>query len=128
MLGKVRRDGRLPIGQGTGAGLTPRVLGAQGGAESVSLTPSSLPAHTHALNAAVDAATTNIPDTTLFLAATPSSPGDVFYFTAGATGTDAVLSSQSVSSVGSSQAHNNIMPCLGINFIISLKGMYPQQQ
>jgi microcystin-dependent protein len=41
--------GRLPIGTGTGTGLTTRSLGQQVGAESVTLAESQLPVHTHTL-------------------------------------------------------------------------------
>src|SRR5881398_1976539 len=39
--------GRVPIGPGQGAGLTPRTIGQVGGAESVALIEAQLPAHTH---------------------------------------------------------------------------------
>jgi len=40
--------GRAPIGQGTGSGLTNRVIGTAGGAETVALATAELPSHTHA--------------------------------------------------------------------------------
>ena len=43
--------GRSQIGDGTGPGLGPVVLGDRGGAESVTLTIDNLPAHSHALRA-----------------------------------------------------------------------------
>lgn len=39
--------GRVAIGMGTGAGLTPRTIGEKGGIESITLSNSNLPAHTH---------------------------------------------------------------------------------
>ena len=39
--------GRAPIGAGTGSGLTARVLGTQYGAETVTLSSTSLPIHSH---------------------------------------------------------------------------------
>lgn len=44
--------GRTPIGSGTGSGLTPRTLGQTGGAETVTLDISEVPAHSHAPSAA----------------------------------------------------------------------------
>jgi microcystin-dependent protein len=32
-----------------------------------------------------------------------------------------------ISSVGSNAAHSNIMPCLAVNFIISLFGIFPSR-
>lgn len=42
-------NGRLPMGQGTGAGLTPRIVGQAAGAESVVLGVDNLPPHTHSV-------------------------------------------------------------------------------
>jgi microcystin-dependent protein len=39
----------------------------------------------------------------------------------------ATLSPDSVSSVGGSQPHNNMMPYLTLNFIIALQGIFPSQ-
>ena len=43
--------GRVPVHQGTGAGLTARVLGQTGGTETVTLTAPQLPAHSHPASA-----------------------------------------------------------------------------
>jgi microcystin-dependent protein len=40
-------QGRLPLGQGTGANLTTRILGTPGGAENVNILIGNMPAHTH---------------------------------------------------------------------------------
>lgn len=50
--------GRAPIGDGTGTGLTNRVLGSTGGAETVTLTAaqSGVPAHTHPASGSGEAA------------------------------------------------------------------------
>jgi microcystin-dependent protein len=37
------------------------------------------------------------------------------------------LAPNSVSSVGGSQAHNNMMPYLVLNFVIALQGIFPSQ-
>jgi len=37
------------------------------------------------------------------------------------------LNPASVSSIGGSQAHNNMMPYLVLNFIIALQGIFPSQ-
>jgi microcystin-dependent protein len=39
--------GRVPIGQGNGPNLTPRVIGSFGGAENASILISNMPSHTH---------------------------------------------------------------------------------
>lgn len=40
-------QGRMAIGQGNGAGLTPRVIGESAGTENVSISISNMPSHTH---------------------------------------------------------------------------------
>lgn len=43
--------GRLPIHAGTGSGLSTYVIGQSGGAESITLTSSNLPSHSHSVQA-----------------------------------------------------------------------------
>src|SRR5260370_23597299 len=43
-------QGNAPMHQGNGAGLTPRVIGETGGASTVTLLASQLPAHNHTYN------------------------------------------------------------------------------
>src|SRR5580692_7133118 len=45
-------QGRAPMDQGNGAGLTPRVIGETGGETSVTLLLTQLPAHTHTVKSA----------------------------------------------------------------------------
>src|SRR5580658_1671639 len=42
--------GRAPIGAGNGTGLSPVVLGQQGGSQNVSILASNMPAHNHLVN------------------------------------------------------------------------------
>ena len=42
-------QGRLPIHQGTGPGLSPRTIGEKGSSETVTLTLNQIPDHTHPL-------------------------------------------------------------------------------
>ena len=62
--------GRIPICQGQGNGLTPRVLGQSFGAEGVALGLSEMPSHTHALSAGAQASAAspqgNLPGSTSF--------------------------------------------------------------
>ena len=109
--------GRLPIHQGNGF-----ILAETGGAETITLTATQMPAHSHALLATSNTATS-------FEAA-----GQVFAPSTGATispyGTDnphTPLSPQMVGSVGGSQAHSNFQPYLCVSFIISLFGIFPSQ-
>jgi microcystin-dependent protein len=109
--------GRIPMHFGNGF-----TLAETGGVETVTLTVSQIPAHSHALLGSTAAGTTLDP-TSNVLAQAPLS-------TTFAYGTDAPLTPLSPSSIGStggSQPHNNFQPYLCVDFIISLFGIFPSQ-
>ena len=112
--------GRIPIHAGTGPGLSPRRLGAKGGQESVTVTINQLPSHGHAIQVSTAAGTQNSPDGE-FLGASPS----VRIFRPGAP--NATLNVASITNVGGSQSHSNMMPTLCVHFIIALFGIYPSR-
>ncbi len=60
--------GRLPVGQGTGQGLTPRRVAQTGGTETVTLNATMIPAHNHAFNATSGDATAIAPGPALMFA------------------------------------------------------------
>ena len=90
--------GRASVGQGTGSGLSPRALGATGGAETHTLIEAELPAHTH--------------DIDLYDAASGS---PVVTKTGDSVGNVATIQS---GSAGSGAAHNNMPPFLVTAWII----------
>lgn len=118
--------GRLPVGQGTGTGLTSRIIGQSFGTELAPVPAAALPAHTHTFNAFNTPATTPTISNNVGFATTASPT--VAYLKDGlgtAGGTEISLFNGSVSSAGSGQSHNNVMPCLTMNFIICWQGIYP---
>jgi len=113
--------GRVPVHQGMGAGLSNRQLGAKGGAEKVTLTSNQIPVHTHTLKASAQPATGGAgggspAQTTIGVYQNSPNPFSI-----------KPLASASISSVGGSQDHNNLMPFLCVNFIVSLFGVYPSR-
>jgi microcystin-dependent protein len=121
--------GRLPMGQGTGFGLSPRTLGQTLGEESHTLLASETPTHTHSVNVISNptlTSNTDAPGPTQFLAQTTYS-GSV-----GATtnvyvpdpAPNNAMSAAAVSTTGG-QAHDNLMPLLTVNFCIALFGVFP---
>jgi len=109
--------GRVPVHFGNGY-----TLAETGGVETVTLTASQIPAHSHAFLA------TNNPATSNALA------NQVFGTTSASTitpyGTDApttALNPNSIGSIGGSQPHTNFQPYLCVDFIISLFGIFPSQ-
>lgn len=120
--------GRTPIGQGNGLSLTPRVLGQTGGAPTTTLTTDQMSAHTHTVMAGTGTATTDTPGQTVLMA---SSGTNTTLYTkvdpADPKKNPFVFDSQSVSNSGGSGAHNNVMPSLGVNYIICYNGLYPER-
>jgi microcystin-dependent protein len=108
--------GRLPVH--IGGGLT---MGQAGGSETVILTTTNLPAHTHATNAA-SAATTLSPAGQYWAA----DPGEnVAPYAAAPDGR--VMSGTAIGAQGGSQPHENMQPFLAVTFIIALEGIYPSR-
>lgn len=113
--------GRVPIHAGSGPGLSPRRLGAKGGAEKVTLTVNQLPSHGHTMRAVTGFADRSSPQGAVLAA---SATTDIY----NTEGVDSNLNSAAVSSVGGSRSHTNLQPFLCINFIIALFGIYPSRQ
>jgi microcystin-dependent protein len=112
--------GRAPIHMGTGSSGTTYQLGESGGVESVTLTTSQIPQHTHALQATTATGTQPNPGGNVLA----NSQGPQPYIQEGPDGN---LDAQALSTAGGSQPHDNLQPYLGINFILSLFGTYPSQ-
>ncbi|MBV9245668.1 MAG: phage tail protein [Methylobacteriaceae bacterium] len=116
--------GRVLLHQGQGGGLSNYVLGQSGGVESVTLTTQQLTNHTHALFAASSNQVTSPTGAQMLAEATSTQSGLHIYRPSGS-GTNIIPSS--ISSVGGGQPHENRQPFLGVNFIISLFGIFPSQ-
>ena len=78
-----------------------------------------LPTHIHGLQASSNSTGATADPTNAFLAPSNNTYGQAASLT--------TLSPQSVTSVGGSQPHNNMMPYLVLNFIIALQGIFPSQ-
>lgn len=115
--------GRIPLHQGNG-----RILAETAGTEEVTLTVQQIPVHTHSLLAS----TAFAGDSNPFQRLTATSTGASIYGGAG-TPPDipppapVPLHAQALQPTGGSQPHDNLMPFLCVNFIISLFGIFPSQ-
>jgi microcystin-dependent protein len=110
---------RVPMHTGTGPGLTPRQLGENGGAETVTLLESQIPQHTHtAYGTGSDATAQSLQGNV------PATGGENAYSIAG-TRITVAMSPQALSPTGGSAPHNNLQPYLVLNFIIALEGIFP---
>lgn len=112
-------QGRLPVHMGKGPALTQTyVIGQPFGSESVTLTQQTTPQHTHGLLASTGPGTTANPQDMVL-----ASPPSITMFIRDSPGS--ALPAQMVRPIGGSQPHENRMPVLAINYIISLYGVYP---
>jgi microcystin-dependent protein len=120
-------QGRIPINQGQGPGLSPYSIGQLAGSETVALAPAQLPQHSHSLQANADAASSANPTGNyLARASIPSQPSaGVPVYAAAAPGT--AMNAGTIAASGASQPHDNMMPFQCVNFIISLFGVFPSQ-
>ena len=105
---------RVPVHQGPGF-----ALAQAGGAESVALTAQTIPAHSH--SALGSAAGTQLSPSGGIWAASASG----VYSAAGPGATP--MSNIAIGFAGNSQPHNNMLPYLCVNFILSLFGIFPSQ-
>jgi len=112
-------QGRIPIHQGQGAGLTKRVIGQSFGTETVALTAAQVP-HNHAFMAGAGEGTSADPAGKVL----GQSSGTVQLYNAAASAA-VTLNNATVTVAGQGAAHENIMPSLCVNFIISCTGIYP---
>ncbi|HVJ51986.1 MAG TPA: tail fiber protein [Aliidongia sp.] len=118
--------GRIPIGQGQGPGLSPYVVGEDGGVESVTLINATIPTHSHALPAIAGSATTNVPDNNLTARALVSGRGSVPVNSYTQPGALTPLSpAQLGAAPGGSGPHTNLQPFLTLNWCIALQGVFP---
>jgi microcystin-dependent protein len=117
--------GRIPIHQGTGQGLSPKVLGQPGGVEQVTLLTSQIPQHSHLFTVSTQGATAASPGNTVTLAQGAS--GDGLYYSPPTGGTSEAMTANSCTKIGSSLPHDNLAPTLTVSICIAWAGIYPSQ-
>jgi microcystin-dependent protein len=117
-------QGAAPMNWGQGPGLSPHELGELGGAPAVTLTPASVPSHSHALQASGHEA--NLPNPGPQNSLARSTPAYIYKVPDAATQTAALAPGVMGGPVtGGGQPHNNMMPFLTLNFCIALQGIFP---
>jgi microcystin-dependent protein len=105
---------------GQGPGLSLHDLGETGGSETVTLLESEIPAHSHALLAAVqDLADLGAPAPNRALS--KSGKGSAYKTSA----PNVNMSDATLAPVGGDQPHNNMQPYLTFYFCIALQGVFP---
>lgn len=111
--------GSAPMHPGQGPGLSVHDLGERGGAETVTLEQTTIPAHTHTVQGSNVAGNRTRPAANSFARASagavygPAPPGIV------------QMSPQMIAPAGGGGPHNNMMPYLVSNFCIAMQGVFP---
>ncbi|MCB4808269.1 tail fiber protein [Tamlana sp. 62-3] len=112
--------GRVPVGVGSGPGLTSRLQGAKFGSETTTLSVGNLPVHNHAVNASTNSGTSSEP-TDNVLAHTNNFDTE-YTDTANTT-----MSETMVGNTGNGEAFNISPPSIGMHYIICTTGTYPSR-
>ena len=107
---------RLPVHVGPGF-----ALGQSGGVETVTLTTGQVPAHSHVPQCNSNSGTAASPANDVW--AVPNPSVTIYSNVAPSLTMDAAA----VGAAGGSQPHDNMVPFLVINFILSLFGVFPSQ-
>jgi microcystin-dependent protein len=107
--------GRIPLHQGNG-----KVLAEMAGVETVTLTTQQIPVHTHPFTGAATAGNQVTPSGNLPANSTSVKP----YISEDQDGN---FNAASITPEGGNQPHDNFMPYLCVDFIISLYGIFPSQ-
>ncbi|MFL6211693.1 MAG: phage tail protein [Pyrinomonadaceae bacterium] len=111
---------RVPVHVGTGPGGITRQLGETGGAEAVTLTTNQIPSHTHPAGCVGGQNT-----------GSAASPGNNVWAAQASVAVNTIpppanaMNPGAAAPAGGSQPHDNMIPYLPINFIISLFGIFP---
>jgi len=113
--------GRVPMGDGSGPGLTPRVLGEMSGSETNTLTIGQMPMHSHTVNASTVDGDQNLPTNSI-----PANTKalDKEYT---ATAPNTTMSPGMIGVSGGSQPVNNMQPYLTLTYIIATQGIWPSR-
>ncbi len=110
-------QGRIPLHFGNGF-----TLAETGGVESVTLTVSQIPAHSHPYLASSNLATGSAPAGDL-----PAKSGQAAVLPFGSDAPLTTLHPSAAGATGGSQPHDNMQPFLCVSLIISLFGIFPSQ-
>jgi microcystin-dependent protein len=116
-------QGNVAIGFGLGAGLSSYDIGQSGGAQTVTLTASTVPPHAHSVKTASGIANQGTPQGNV-LGDAKHATGNLY---TNVTTPVLNMAPQAVSSVGSNLPHNNMMPYLALNWVIAMTGVYPSR-
>ena len=114
-------QGCAPMQAGQGPGLSLRDLGETAGEQTVTLLQTEMPAHSHT----AQAATTPGQNDPAANAWASGAKGFGSLYSPSVTASNVPMSPFATSVAGGNLPHNNMMPFLGLTFIIALQGVFP---
>lgn len=131
--------GRMPVGVGTGTGISPRQLSQEGGSEFQQLSSLNLPTHNHQIisQQSISGEVKVMVNSDIGEEGNPNGnflggTDEIVYSDesgsgqlGGVSSTLQLTGSVECASAGSSQAFNQMNPYIALNFIIALQGIYP---
>lgn len=117
-------QGSVPLQAGQGPGLTQRDLGESGGEQDVTLLDTEMPVHSHGVRCSSGASGTASPASQNFGSVGGRGRPPAY---APTSGSNVQMSPSATSVTGSSLPHNNMVPYLGLTFIIALQGVFPER-
>jgi len=124
-------QGRVPIGQGQGRGLSPYDMGEEAGSESVTITQAQMPMHVHpatGLNVRIPVNTGNDDAGAAGNYIGNSSPNDMFGSVPSPTASlGAPIVGGTTSVAGGSQPMGILSPYLCMNYSIAVEGIFPSR-
>ena len=119
---------QLPVHWGQRPGLSNYQLGQTSGTTAVTLTQSTIPSHTHTLQATTATASSPSIANNLLPAAPTGVSGGALYASSGPVSLhNQTLAANTCGVTGQSQSHSNLMPSLCISFIICMFGVFPSR-
>ena len=115
-------QGCAPMQAGQGPGLSLRDLGVTAGEQTVTLLQTEMPAHSHTAQGSTGSNQTT-PVNNAWASGAKLGGGNLYFPSTPASNVQ--MSPFATSIAGGSQPHNNMMPYLGLTFIIALQGIFP---
>jgi microcystin-dependent protein len=121
-FGLPNMEGRMPLHDGRGPGLTQYRLGQVGGTETVTLSQNQMASHNHILQAMNSDSTTTSPMGNMLGLGLSSNYHNIY-----GTGTLTDMHPDAIANAGGGQPHDNMPPHLVIKCLIALRGVFPSQ-
>ncbi|MDB5516180.1 MAG: phage tail protein [Tardiphaga sp.] len=122
-------EGNVPVGVGTGPGLSTYNLGDFDGAQTVTLVDAQNPVHNHAVQATAAIADSTDPKGRIYAKGQyvngDGTKGVVQLY--GTAAPNVAQNGAAIGSTGGGQPHNNMMPTLAVNFCICMSGIFPSR-